>query len=102
MTVGRAALVLALMCVTGIAHAADIPVNPMLRIETGMHGAAINGIAADPASQQIVTVSDDKTMRVWSAQDGQLLQTGRAPAASGPEGALYALALSPSGKTVAV
>ncbi|HUZ75783.1 MAG TPA: caspase family protein [Stellaceae bacterium] len=85
---------------SGTAAAADIPTVPFLRIETGMHGAAINGIAVDEADQQIVTVSDDKTLRLWSETTGELLNTLRAPIGPGPEGGLYAAALSPSGKTI--
>jgi len=69
-----------------------------------MHGASINGVAvagSDQKDAQLVTVSDDKTIRIWSLQDGTLLRTARGPIGNGPEGALYALALSPSGKTVA-
>ncbi|HXQ50350.1 MAG TPA: caspase family protein [Stellaceae bacterium] len=84
------------------ARAADIPTTPQLRIETGMHGGAINAIAVDAADKQIVTVSDDKTARIWSATDGDLVTTLRGPIGPGPEGGLYAVALSPSGKTIAV
>jgi WD40 repeat protein len=82
------------------AAAADIPASPFLRIETGMHGAAVNGIAVDDADHQLVTVGDDKTARVWSTTDGTLLTTVRAPIGDGPEGGLYAATLSPSGKTI--
>lgn len=84
------------------AVAAEIPVSPVLRIETGMHGAAVNGIAVDEADHQLVTVSDDKTVRLWSAADGELLATLRAAIGPGPEGGLYAATLSPSGKTIVV
>src|SRR4030095_4959003 len=79
----------------------DIPPAATLRIDSGMHGAPISGIAVDGADQQLVSVSDDKTVRIWSIADGQLLATGRAPSGSGQEGALYAVALSPSGETIA-
>ena len=84
------------------AAAADIPTAPILRIETGMHGATINGIAVDKADRELVTVSDDKTVRVWSTVNGELVTTARGPIGAGPEGGLYAVALSPSGKTIAV
>jgi WD40 repeat protein len=84
------------------ANSADIPTTPFLRIETGMHGGAINGIAVDAADRQLVTVSDDKTARIWSESDGELVATLRVPIADGPEGGLYAVTLSPSGKTIAV
>ncbi|HZT51846.1 MAG TPA: hypothetical protein VFA22_07935, partial [Stellaceae bacterium] len=91
-----------LLAAAAAARAAEISVAPVLRIETGMHGAAINGIAADEADHQLVTVSDDKTARVWSATDGTLLTTIRAPVGPGAEGGLYAATLSPSGKTIVV
>src|SRR5205814_5091029 len=81
---------------------AEISTAPILRIESGMHGASINGIAVDEAHQQLVTVSDDKTVRLWSMADGQLVATARAPIGDGQEGALYAVTLSPSGETIAV
>lgn len=82
------------------AGATGIPTVPFLRIETGMHGAAINDIAVDEADKAIVTASDDKTLRVWSESDGRLITTMHAPIGPGPEGGLYAVALSPTGKTI--
>jgi hypothetical protein len=67
-----------------------------------MHGAAINALAVPPDGKSLISVSDDKTTRLWSLEDGKLLRTLRGPIGAGPEGALYALALSPSGKTIAV
>ena len=84
------------------ARADAIPTAPFLRIETGMHGAPIDALAVDAADGQIVTVGDDKTARVWAATDGTLVTTLRGLIGPGPEGGLYAVALSPSGKTVAV
>jgi WD40 repeat protein len=93
-------VVLAVAC-PAAGWCADIPTAPILRIESGMHGASINGIAFDEADQQLVSVSDDKTVRIWSVADGQLLATARPPIGGGQEGALYAVALSPSGETIA-
>jgi WD40 repeat protein len=93
-------VIAAAFAASGRAGAADIPTAPFLRIETGMHGAAINGIAVDEADHEIVTVSDDKTLRLWSEASGDLVNTLRAPIGPGPEGGLYAAALSPSGKTI--
>ncbi|HLY54407.1 MAG TPA: caspase family protein [Stellaceae bacterium] len=66
---------------------------PILRIEAGMHGAVINRIAVDEAAQSLVTVSDDKTTRVWSLADGTQQRVWRTPIGNGDAGALYALAL---------
>jgi WD40 repeat protein len=83
------------------AAADDLTTAPILRIETGQHGAAINKLAVHAADQVAVSVSDDKTARVWSLANGEPLAVLRGPIGDGAEGALYAVALSPSGKTVA-
>ncbi|WP_439815327.1 caspase family protein [Zavarzinia sp. CC-PAN008] len=83
------------------ALAASPPTDPMLRVETGMHGAAINRIALTPDGE-LITVSDDKTIRGWDPVTGKERYVLRAPMAEGSEGALYALALSPTGGTIAV
>ena len=75
--------------------------DPDLRIETGMHVAMINRIGVDRACRIAVTGSDDKTARVWSLPDGNLLRTLRVPIGRGNGGKLYAAAISPDGRWVA-
>jgi WD40 repeat protein len=82
--------------------AAEPPADPILRIDPGMHTAAINRIAVDVRGRWLVTASDDKTARVWDLKTGQLQKVLRPPQGPGPEGRLYAVALSPDGTTVAV
>src|SRR5262249_14848799 len=55
-----------------------------------------------PDGNQVITVSADKTVRVWDAADGEPYRTFRLPIGPGDEGALYAAALSPDGKWLAV
>ncbi len=74
---------------------------PILRIETGMHTAAIKRIGVDRAGRFLVTASDDKTARVWELQTGRLLRVLRVPVGDGNEGKLYAAAISPDGNTIA-
>jgi WD40 repeat protein/uncharacterized caspase-like protein len=84
-----------------VAAAQDIYESPVLVVDPGMHTAEINEGATDKAGRFIATGSDDKTVRVWSAADGKLLQTIRMPA--GPEhiGQVDAVAMSPDGNLVA-
>src|ERR1044071_3269642 len=76
--------------------------QPFLRIETGMHAAAIRRISVDASNRYLVTASDDKTARVWELATGRLLRVLRPPIGEGDEGKLYAVAISPDGRTVAV
>lgn len=76
--------------------------DPILRIETGMHTAAIRGIDVDAAERFLLTGSHDKTARLWSLEDGSLLRVFRPPIGQGGAGKVYAVALSPDGDTVAL
>ncbi len=80
----------------------DCPVmEPRLRIETGMHTASIGRVGASLDGQLVVTGSDDKTARVWSMPEGELVTTLRVPISDGNEGKIYAAAISPDGGIVA-
>ena len=83
------------------ALAAEPPADPILRIDAGMHTAAIKRIAVDAEGHWLVTASEDKTARVWDLKTGQLRNVLRPPIGPGDEGKLYAVALSPDGTTVA-
>jgi len=77
------------------------PATPVLRIEAGMHTAPIRSIDVDAAERFLVTVSNDKSARVWDLANGQLLQVLRPPLGVGYEGRIEAVAISPDGATVA-
>ncbi len=81
---------------------AEPPAQPLLRLETGMHTAMIHNISVDARHQLLLTVSDDKTARLWSPGDGRLIRVLRPPIGSGHEGQLYAGALSPDGTIAAI
>ena len=75
--------------------------NPILTVDPGMHTAAIQCAAKDAAGHWGVTGSLDKTVRIWSLADGELVRTIRLP--TGPErvGMVYDVAMSPDGVLIA-
>ena len=75
--------------------------TPILRIETGMHGAPITRIATDAQCALLATGSRDETVRLWSMPEGKLLRTQRLSIGLGNEGLVYAVAVSPDGQWVA-
>jgi WD40 repeat protein len=78
--------------------AADSPL-PML--DTGGHMALIRGIAFTPDGKQLVSASEDKTIRVWDLASGKTVRTIRGESAPGNAGKVFAMALSPDGKWLA-
>ena len=77
------------------------PKEPILRLETGMHSAALWKIDSDAANRYLVTGSNDKTVRIWDLSSYRLVKTLRPPIGSGREGEIRAVAISPDGETIA-
>ncbi|ESS70664.1 WD40 repeat, subgroup [Methyloglobulus morosus KoM1] len=74
--------------------------EPILKIETGFHSAIVNKISLT-RNGQLVSVSDDKTARLWTAID-EPSKVLRVPIGPQSEGALYAIATSPTKDIAAV
>ena len=85
----------------GVSSAAGQTLEPILRVETGMHTTLIRRVVVDSARNRLITASDDKTIRVWQMPEARLLSVLRVPIDAGHEGQVFGLALSPDGKTVA-
>jgi WD40 repeat protein len=76
--------------------------EPFIVPDPGEHSGKITEIAIDSAERFVVTGSADKSVRIWSIDDGRLLRTIRMPAGPGIIGQVNAVALSPDGSTIAV
>ncbi|MCX7098663.1 MAG: caspase family protein [Methylococcales bacterium] len=83
-----------------LAVVTDVSSAPILRMEVGQHTAIINRMAVDKEAKLLATVADDKTLRLWNLPEGTLYTTLRVPIDEQLKGALYAVAVSPDGKTV--
>jgi WD40 repeat protein len=78
------------------------PDRPHLVFDAGGHTAVVRRVLFTPDGQQVITVSYDKTVRVWDVASGETVRVFQLPIGPGDEGQLNAAALSPDGKLLAV
>jgi len=81
--------------------AGEPPKDPILRIDTGMHISGIRRVGIDAENRYLATGSGDKTVHVWELSTGRLLRILRPPIGDGNEGMIFAVAMSPDGRTIA-
>lgn len=93
-------ILLVALSIAGQAWAGNPPPDPILRLETGEHGAVVTRLSVGDGGRMLATASLDKTIRLWRLPGGEPVATLRVPLGTGLEGALYGVALSPDGKTV--
>jgi WD40 repeat protein len=79
---------------------AELAATQMM-LDTGGHMSIVRGVAFTPDGKQIVSASEDKTIRVWDLASGKTVRFIRGEAASGILGKIYTMALSPDGKWLA-
>lgn len=79
-----------------LGQAPRIVINPM------GHSAKVHNILFTPDGTKIISVSEDKTIRTWNAETGDMLQKFESQIGDGPEGMFYTSAISPDGKLLAV
>jgi WD40 repeat protein len=76
--------------------------KPILVTDAAGHSAMVRAAFFHPNGENVVTVSMDKTVRLWDLASGESLMTLRLPTGHGDEGALFAGAMSPDGRWLAV
>ena len=80
--------------------------DPELVVETGGRTGACDDLHFTPDGKQLLAVGDDKVVRVWSFADGKIdprsVRVLRWGIWREQRGAIYALALSPDGKRIAI
>src|SRR5271157_5779741 len=93
-------LLLGLAC-SSVALAADTPEKPILVLDSGGHTAFVSKVLFTRDGKQLISVSVDKTIRVWDVASGAPLRVLRPPIGPIGGGALVAAALTPDGRTLA-
>jgi len=79
-----------------VAQAPRIVINPQ------GHAGKIHNLVFTPDGNRLISISEDKTIRVWNAQTGTQVKKFESQIGDGYEGMFYASALSPDGKLLAV
>jgi WD40 repeat protein len=85
--------------------AAGVAVNPdapVLVLDPGGHSATVKAVLFTRDGRQIISVANDKTVRIWDVLTGETVRIFHPPTGPGFEGALYAADLSSDGQKLAV
>ncbi|MEI6737930.1 MAG: hypothetical protein WCL29_05570, partial [Pseudomonadota bacterium] len=90
-------VVLGVLTPTVLFAQVEVNTEPVLILEPGAHTGPIRQIAVNQAQSLLVTVSDDKSARVWDLATNKLVATLRPPAGSDQIGRLYGAAISADG-----
>lgn len=75
---------------------------PRLALDAGGHTAMVRRVLFPPGGKELITISMDRTIRIWDVASGEPLRVLRPPIGDGAQGILYAAALSPDGQSLAV
>ena len=76
--------------------------TPILTIEPGGHTAMVKELIFTPDGKSLISAGDDKVVRIWDVETGELKSALRGQIGDGNEGKIFAAALNPDGETVAV
>ncbi len=66
------------------------------------HSAKVQNLNYTPDGEKIISVSEDKTVRIWSASTGDMLKKFESQIGDGSAGMLYASAVSPDGALLSI
>jgi WD40 repeat protein len=75
---------------------------PILQIDPGGHKSMIKDVTFTKDGCYLVSAADDKVVRVWDLKTGKTVRTLRGQIGAGSEGKIYAMALSPDERWLAV
>jgi WD40 repeat protein len=98
----RAALLFVLLCSFLPAAQQAQTYKPIAVLDAGGHNARVMKLLFHRGGQELISVSEDKTVRLWDLNTGELIRVLRPPIGPGKDGMLYSGTLSPDGKLLAV
>ncbi|MDH4058208.1 MAG: hypothetical protein OEU76_05560, partial [Cyclobacteriaceae bacterium] len=75
---------------------------PRIVINPAGHSGKVHNLIFTPDGHRLISISEDKTIRVWNTDTGEIVKKFESQIGDGFEGMLYASALSPDGKLLAV
>ncbi|MEM7550067.1 MAG: caspase family protein [Bacteroidota bacterium] len=75
---------------------------PRISIDPLGHSEPVNELLFTPDGAKLISVSQDKTVRIWDTESGDLIRTIRTSSQTGSLGRLYCAALTPDGKYLAL
>lgn len=76
--------------------------QPILQIDSGGHMAKIKNIFFTNDGKTLISASNDKTVRLWDIASGKTTRILRGQIGPGNEGKIYAAALSPDNRWLAL
>src|SRR5438552_3212978 len=83
---------------TGMVEAQDRKGDPQLVLDLGGHSRMVTGLVFNRDGTQLISVSLDRTIRIWDTPTGQAIRTFHLPFSADFSGELYAVALAPDGE----
>jgi WD40 repeat protein len=75
---------------------------PRIMINPHGHAGKVHNLLFTPDASQLISISEDKTIRIWDVQSAAMVKKFESQIGDGYEGMLYSSALSPNGKLLAV
>src|SRR5437879_745002 len=76
--------------------------RPILVLHATAHTDSIPRVVFTKDGKTLISVSKDRTVRLWDVSSGAHRRTLRVPIGAGREGTLYAVAVAPDGHALAV
>src|SRR5437588_1439370 len=98
----RFLFLLIILASAGSARGQATKESPILVLDAGGHTDSIPTVLFTPDGKQVISVSKDRTARIWDVASGEMLRTLRPPIGPGIGGTLFAGAITPNGKYLAL